>query len=81
MANLDASQIKEKAEELAKKIGSDSSLLEKFKGNPANTVKSLIKEKLSGDIIEKIVEIIKTKLKLDDAKGILSSIKGIFGGK
>ncbi len=80
MANLDASQIQEKAEELVKKISSDSSLLEKFKGNPMDTVKSLIKEKLSDNILEKIVEIVKGKLNLDQAQGIFSKIKGIFGG-
>jgi hypothetical protein len=81
MAAFDANQLKEKAEELVGKISADSSLLAKFKKNPKGTVKSLIKEKLSSELLEKLTELVKAKLKIDDAQGILSSIKGIFGGK
>lgn len=71
--------IKAKIEEIVKKIKTDKTLLSSFKEDPVKTVEGLIGIDLPDDIIEKIVEGVKAKISIDDVKGMLGKIKGIFG--
>lgn len=71
--------IKAKIEEIVKKIKADKNLLSKFKDDPIKTVENLIGVDLPDDIIEKIVEGVKAKISIDDVKGVLGKLKGIFG--
>ena len=70
--------IKEKITELVDKIKGDSGLTEKFKKDPKDTVKSLLKVDLPTDQLEKIVDGIKAKLSLDK---IGDALGGLFGKK
>ena len=78
-------QIKEKIEEIVKKLTENKDLLENFKKNPVKTVESLLGIDLPDDTIEKIVDGVKAKItldKLDDLKddlgGALGALKKLF---
>ena len=74
--------IKAKIGEIVNKLKGDSGALEKFKSDPAGTVKGLLGGvDLSGDTISKIVEGVKAKISLDAAGGAVDKVKGLFGGK
>lgn len=78
-------QIKEKIEEIVKKLTENKDLLENFKKNPVKTVETLLGIDLPDDTIEKIVDGVKAKItlgKLDDLKddlgGALGALKKLF---
>ena len=72
--------IKAKIEEIVKKLQSDKTLLAsrslKIK---RTTVEKLLDIDLPDEMIEKVVEGVKAKIKVDDVKGILDGVKGLFG--
>ena len=68
--------MKEKIEEIVKKVQSDPKMLENFKNNPAKVVKDLIGVDLPEDQVYSVVEAVKTKINLNDIGG---SIKGLLG--
>jgi hypothetical protein len=68
--------MKDKIDEVVKKVQSDPKILDKFKKNPTKTVEEIIGVDLPDDQINGIVDAVKSKIKLDDIGG---SIKGIFG--
>ena len=43
------------------------------------TVEKLLDIDLPDEMIEKVVEGVKAKIKVDDVKGILDGVKGLFG--
>ena len=71
--------IKAKISELVDKIKSDDGLAEKFKSNPAETVKDLIGVDLPLDQLEPIVDGIKAKISLDSLGSLGSKLGGLFG--
>ncbi|MBQ1258014.1 MAG: hypothetical protein IIX93_12185 [Clostridia bacterium] len=71
--------IKAKIEEIVQKIKTDKNLLSKFRSEPIKTVEGLLGVDLPDDIIEKIVEGVKAKITVDDVKGALGKLKGLFG--
>lgn len=74
--------IKAKIEEITGKLKGDSGALERFKSDPAGTVKGLLGGvDLSGETIGKIVEGVKAKVSLDAVGGAVDKVKGLFGGK
>lgn len=74
--------IKAKVEEIVGKLKGDSGALEKFKSDPAGTVKGLLGGiDLSNDAVGKIVEGVKAKISLDAVGGAVDKVKGLFGGK
>ncbi|MBO7360235.1 MAG: hypothetical protein J6V48_03820 [Clostridia bacterium] len=75
---MNATEIKEKVEEIVAKLTKSKTALNKFKKNPEETVRGFIKTDVSNDIIKKIVEAVKAKLNLDDASGVISTITGLF---
>lgn len=71
--------IKEKIEELAKKITGDGKLLEKFKSDPIGTVKELLgKIDLPDGALDSIVSGIKAKIGSDKIGGLLDKAKGLL---
>ena len=78
-----AFDIKEKIEEIVKKIKGDKDLGEKFQKNPTKTVEGLIGVDLPEDQINSVVETVKGKIKLDGVTdklgGIGDKIGGLFG--
>lgn len=68
--------------DLLGKLKLDASLLEKFKGNPMETAKSLLGGmNLDEKSLSAVVEGVLAKLNLDEAakSGLLDKIKGLFG--
>ena len=70
--------IKEKIEELVKKLTADKNLLEKFEKNPVKVVQDLIGVDLPDDVVKKIIDGVKASITLDDAKDLLGSLKKLF---
>ena len=73
--------------DLLAKLKIDGGLLEKFKKNPIETVKSLLGGKidLNADQLKTVVDGISAKLGVDEIArkggGLLARIKSLFGGK
>lgn len=70
--------MKEKIDEIVKKLKGDNKLLDKFKKNPIKTVEGIIGVDLPDDQIKSIVDAVKSKLKLDKS-GVVDKIKGLLG--
>ena len=73
--------IKEKIEELVKKIQNDKDILAKFQKDPISTVEKLIGIDLPNDQLEKIVNGIKAKITADKVGDVLEGLGGLFGKK
>ena len=74
-------ELKEKLEELVKKISSDKELLSKFQKDPVPTIESIIGVDLPNDQIEKLADGVKTKLAANDIGEALGKLGGLFGKK
>ena len=70
--------IKEKIEELVKKITSDEQLLASFKKDPIKAVEKLIGIDLPDDQIKSIVDGIKAKIAIDDISATSSVRFAVF---
>lgn len=70
--------IKEKIEEIVKKLTSDKDLMEKFDKNPVSVIEELIGIDLPDEQVNQLVDGIKAKLKLDK---LGSGLSGLFGKK
>ena len=72
-------QIKEKIEEIVKKLTENKDLLENFKKNPVKTVEKLLGIDLPDDTIEKIVDGVKAKITLDKLEDLKDDLGGALG--
>ncbi len=70
--------MKEKIDEIVKKLKSDPKLLENFKKNPVKVIEDTIGVDLPDDQINGVVETVKTKINLDNS-GITDKLKGLLG--
>ena len=73
--------IKEKVEEVVKKLKADPKLLASFKDDPVKTIESLIGVDLPDDAMEKVVAGVKTAVAGEGASGIAgiaNKIKDLF---
>lgn len=68
--------MKEKVDEVVKKLKGDDKLLEKFQKNPVKTVEGIIGVDLPDDQINGIVEAVKAKI---GGAGVVDKIKGLLG--
>jgi len=68
--------MKDKIDEIVKKIQSDPKILDNFKKNPVKVVESLIGVDLPDDQINGVVDAVKAKINIDDIGG---SLKGLLG--
>ena len=68
--------MKDKIDEIVKKIQSDPKILDNFKKNPVKVVESLIGADLPDDQINGVVDAVKAKINIDDIGG---SLKGLLG--
>lgn len=73
--------IKAEVEKLVQKITGDKTLLDKFKKDPAGTVKGLVGDAASNEVVNSVVTAVKAKIGTDGAAGALGAIKGLFGKK
>lgn len=69
--------IKEKIEEVVKKVKSDTKFAKKFKEEPIKALEEVIGIDLPDEKINEIITAVKAKIKLDDNK-IVDAIKGFF---
>ena len=70
--------IKEKIDEIVKKLMSDKDLMAKFNRNPAAVIEEYVGIDLPDDQVNQLVEGIKAKITLDKLGGALG---GLFGKK
>lgn len=70
--------IKDKIEEVTKKVKEDPSVAKDFEKEPVKTVEGIVGVDLPDDVIEKVVDGVKAKLAGGKAEGIVDKIKGLF---
>lgn len=70
--------MKEKIEQVVKKLLSDKDLMEKFEKNPASVIEEYIGMDLPDEQVNQAVEAIKAKIKLDQVGDVLEGISGLF---
>lgn len=73
--------IKEKINELVKKITADAALAANFKKDPIATVEKLLGIDLPDEQIKKIADGIKAKISLDKVSDAIGGLGGLFGKK
>ena len=78
MKGLKNMDIKEKIEEIVKKIGNDRNFEKEFKKNPVKAVESILGVDLPDDKIMQIVDGIKAKISVDDVRDKIGDILGKF---
>lgn len=70
--------IKQKIEEIVKKIKNDKNFEKDFKNNPVKAVESILGVDLPDDKIMQIVDGIKAKISVDDVKDKIGDMFGKF---
>lgn len=68
--------MKEKVDEIVKKVQSDPTMLANFQKNPVKVVEGIIGVDLPDDQINSIIDAVKAKINIDN---IGNSIKGLLG--
>ena len=71
-------KLKEKINEIVKKIKEDKDFANNFKNDPVKAVESVIGIDLPDDQINKVVDAVKTKISVDNVKGAADKLKGLF---
>ncbi len=75
-------KLKEKIEEIVKKVKDDKDFASKFKANPTATVEEVLGVDIPDDKVEAIIDGVKAKLSndkiMDAAKDVGNTIKGLF---
>ena len=71
-------EIKEKIEQMAKKVLSDKELMELFKKDPIKAVEKVLGVDLPDELVEKIVDGVKAQIAVDGAKDALGMLKKLF---
>ena len=73
--------IKEKIEDVVKKLMADKNLMEKFEKNPVKVIEELLGVDLPDDLVNKIIDGVKAKINLDKVGDALDMLGGLFGKK
>jgi hypothetical protein len=76
-----AVDIKEKIEQIVKKLLSDKNLMQKFENNPAAVIEEYVGVDLPDDLVNPIIEGVKAKIKLEKVGDALGALGGLFGKK
>ena len=71
-------KLKEKINEIVKKVKEDKDFANNFKSDPIKAVESVLGVDLPDDQINKVVDGVKAKVSLDNAGDLLSKAKGLF---
>ena len=71
--------IKEKIEEIVKKLLADKALMARFERNPASVIEEYVGIDLPDEQVNQLVEGIKAKIKLDQVGDVLGGIGKLFG--
>jgi hypothetical protein len=70
--------IKDKIEDLVDKVKSDKDFASKFSSDPVKAIESVLGIDLPDDQIKSLIDGVKAKVSLDQAGGLLGSIKKLF---
>lgn len=73
--------IKERIEEIVKKLLSDKQLMAKFEKTPVKVVEELLGVDLPDDLVNQIIDGVKAKISLDKVGDALNMLGGLFGKK
>ena len=73
--------IKAKTDEIVNKVKSDPNIDSKFRKYPIKTVEGILGADLPDDVIMQVVNGVKAKINVDELKGKLGALGGIFGVK
>ena len=76
-----AVDIKAKIEQIAKKLMSDKTLMQRFEKNPASVIEEYVGVDLPDDLVNQIVEGVKAKLTVDKVGDALDGLGKLFGKK
>ena len=76
-----AVDIKAKIEQIAKKLMSDKTLMQRFEKNPASVIEEYVGVDLPDDLVNPIVEGVKAKLTVDKVGDALEGLGKLFGKK
>ena len=76
-----AVDIKEKIEQIVKKLLADKNLMQKFENNPAAVIEEYVGVDLPDDLVNQIIEGVKAKIKLEKVGDALGALGGLFGKK
>ena len=71
--------MKEKIEQIVKKLLADKDLMTKFEKNPASVLEEYIGIDLPDDQVNELVAAIKAKIKLDQVGDVLGGISSLCG--
>ncbi len=71
--------IKEKIEEVAKKLLKDKNLMAKFEKNPVKVIEELVGIDLPDELINKLIDGIKAKISLEQVGDVLEGLGKLFG--
>ena len=71
-------KLKEKINEIVKKVKEDKDFANNFKSDPIKAVESVIGIDLPDDQINKVVDAVKAKLTADNVAGVAGKLKGLF---
>lgn len=71
-------ELKEKVQELVKKIESDNDFAEKFKKEPIKAVEEVLGVDLPDDKINSVIDAVKAKITVNDIKKATNTIQGFF---
>ena len=74
-------EIKEKIEQVAKKLLSDKNLMQKFEKNPVKVIEELLGVDLPDDLVNSIIDGVKAKINLEKVGDALGALSGLFGKK
>lgn len=70
--------IKDKIEDLVDKVKSDKDFASKFSSDPVKAIESILGVDLPDDQIKSLIDGVKAKVSLNQAGGLLGSIKKLF---
>ena len=71
-------KLKDKINEIVKKIKEDKDFANNFKKDPVKAVENVIGIDLPDDQINKVVDAVKAKISVDNVKGATEKLKGLF---
>lgn len=71
-------ELKEKVEELVKRVKTDPNFAASFSGDPVKAVESVLGIDLPDDQIKALIDGVKAKVSLQQAGGLFRSVQDIF---
>ena len=75
---MDKNDITAYVEKVVQSVTENDALGKLFESKPAEAIKKILNVDLSNDIVEKIATAVKSKISLDQAKGMMDKVKGLF---